>query len=260
MKRGLRIVALLICLLPAATLACSGGEKPTYIALGDSYAAGVGASSSSDGYTPLFFSFLQDNKNESLSLRNLAVSGETTSSMIATGQLGVALAELRFRNQDSDPKNDAFVITIDIGGNDVLDLVNEGQPCAPPASISDAACQSAVTKELPIVSQNLAAILRTLRVAAGPSVKILILDYFNPYSGTGKPLEEAGDIVLPVLNSEIADVAATPGIDAQVVKTFGAFEGKGAQLTNINGPDGDFHPNNDGYRLLADLLIAAYQK
>ncbi len=260
MKRGLRILVLLICLLPAVTLACSGTEKPTYIALGDSYAAGVGASRSSDGYVSLFFSFLLSSRDESLSLRNLAVSGETTSSMIATGQMGMALAELRFRNHDSDPKNDVFVITIDIGGNDVLDLANEGKPCAPPASVTDPACQSAVTQELATVSENLTAILRALRVAAGPNVKILALDYFNPYSGTGKPLEQPGDIVLPVLNNEIADVAATPGIDAQVVKTFDAFEGKGAQLTNVNGPQGDFHPNDAGHRLLADLLIAAYQK
>ena len=260
MSWRLRALAVLVCLLSAASFACSGTEKPTYLALGDSFAVGIGASSKSDGYVPLFFSFLEDSRAEDLSLRNLAVGGETTASMIAKGQFGMALAELRFRNQDNSPKNDVFVLTVDIGGNDVRDLAGEGQPCAPPASITDAPCTSAVTRTLEAVSQNLTAILRSLRVAAGPDVTILVLDYFNPYSGTGQPLEQAGDLVLPLLNKEISDVAALPDIDADVVETFDAFEGKGAQLTNVTGPEGDFHPNDAGYRLLADLIIAAYQK
>ena len=260
MNRRLRALAVLVCLLAATAFACSGSEKSTYLALGDSFAAGVGASGEGNGYVPLFFSFLEDSRAESLSLRDLTVDGETTDSMIAEGQLGMALAELRFRNHDNNPKNDVFVLTIDIGGNDIRDLAGEGQPCAPPASITDAACASAVTRTLTATSQNLTAILRSLRVAAGPDVRILVLDYFNPYSGTGQPLEEAGDLVLPLLNKEISDVAATPGIDADLVETFDAFEGKGAELTNVSGPEGDFHPNDDGYRVLADLVIAAYKK
>jgi lysophospholipase L1-like esterase len=260
MSLCLRAFAVLVCLLSATAFACSGSEKPTYLALGDSYAAGVGASNKSNGYVPLFLSFLEGSKAESLSLRNLAVGGETTASMIAKGQFGMALAELRFRNQDNNPKNDVFALTIDIGGNDLLDLAEEGQPCAPPASAADAACSSALARALEAVSQNLTAILRSLRVAAGPDVRILVLDYFNPYSGTGKPLEKAGGLVLPLLNKEISDVAATPGIDADVVQTFAAFQGKGAELTNVNGPEGDFHPNDAGHRVLADLVIAAYEK
>jgi lysophospholipase L1-like esterase len=257
-SRRLSLFAVLLCLV-ALSLGCSGSERSTYLALGDSFAVGDGASKKSEAYVPLFLSFLEQDKNESLSLRNLAVDGETTTSMIAEGQLGVALAELRFRNHDSDPKNDVFVITIDIGGNDVRDLAGEGRPCAPPTSITDPACTRAVTSALQTLSENLRAILRTVRVAAGPDVRIFVLDYFNPYSGTGKPLEEAGDIVLPVLNKEINDIATSPEINAEVVQTFAAFKGKGGDLTNVNATESDFHPNDAGYRLLADLLIAAYQ-
>lgn len=250
-------LAALVCLLSGS--ACSGTEKPTYLALGDSYATGVGASSKAAGYVPLFHSFLEGDMGENISLRNLAVSGETTTSMIAEGQFGKALAELRFRNHDSSPKNDVFVVTIDIGGNDIRDLAKEGQPCAPPAGITDAACTSAVSETIQETEQNLAAILHSLRVAAGPDVRILVFDYFNPYSGTGKPLEGAGDIVLPLLNKRISDIAAAPDVDAEVVRTFDEFEGKGAELTNVSGAEGDFHPNDSGYRLMADLLIAAYK-
>jgi len=115
------VLAVLVSLLSIAT-GCSGSEKPTYLALGDSFAAGVGASGQNEGYVPLLFSFLSEDRNEDLSLRNLAVSGETTTSMIARGQFGMALAELRFRNQDQNPKNDVFLVTIDIGYNDILSL------------------------------------------------------------------------------------------------------------------------------------------
>jgi len=258
MRRVCALVAL-VCLLSIA-VACSGSEKPTYLALGDSYATGVGASSEEGGYVSVFFSFLHDDRAEDLSLRNFAVNGETTSSMIAEGQFGMALAELRFRNQDNNPKNDVFLVTIDIGGNDILDLAGEGQPCAPPASFTGSACTAAVSEALDAVSQNLMAILHSLRVAAGPDARILVLDYFNPYSGTGQPLEEAGDMVLPLLNKEIADIAASPDVDADVVRTFAAFDGKGAELTNDTGLEGDFHPNDAGYRILADLLIDVYKR
>jgi len=110
------------------------------------------------------------------------------------------------------------------------------------------------------MAQNLTAILRSLRIAAGPDVTIFVLDYFNSYSGTGKPLEEVEDIILPLLNQQIGEIAALPGIDADVVHTFTAFNGKGGELTGVNGPEADFHPNDAGYRLLADLLIDAYKQ
>ncbi len=261
MRHWFRILGVILCLLPVAGLACAASERPTYLALGDSYAVGYGASNrSKDGYVPLVFSFLEQNKNENLSLRNLGVTGETSGSLIATGQLGIALAELRFRNNDGSTKNDVFVITIDVGVNDIDRLAAQGGPCVPPAAVTSPTCQTDLTDALTAFQENLMAILRSLRVAAGPDVKILVLDYPNPYSGTGQPLEKTYDAILPMLNGEIADVASAPDIGARVVETFAAFEGKGPQLTNVDGPLGNTHPNNDGYRLIADLLIAAYQK
>ena len=110
------------------------------------------------------------------------------------------------------------------------------------------------------MSENLTAILRALRVAAGPDVRIFVLDYFNPYSGTGQPLDVAADAVLPILNGRIKAIASAPGINAQVVETFAGFEGKATELTHVAEPSGDFHPNDAGYRLLADLLTAAYER
>jgi lysophospholipase L1-like esterase len=249
-----------LLLLVAFAVACATSEKQTYLALGDSYAVGEGASQEGKtAYVPLFYAFLEGDMGKQLSLRNLAGGGETSASIIADGQLAKALAELKFRNQDGNPGNDVVVITIDIGGNDLRDLALPGQPCAPPAAITDPSCTTALSKTMDDLSQNLDASLRALRVAAGPDTRMFVLDYFNPYSGTGEALEAAGDVGVPILNDKIAEIATRPGIDAQVVETFDAFEGKGEELTHLADPDANFHPNDAGYRLLADLLIAAYE-
>lgn len=256
MKRRLCLLAVLVCLLPAS--ACSGSEKPTYLVMGDSFATGLGASKSNLGYVPLFYSFLHDTTKKDMTLVSEAVVGETTASAIATGQLGKALAELRFRNQDTDPTNDVTVITLDLGINDVDTLVRAGQPCAPPIAPNDPGCVSAANATVNEAGDNLTAILHAVRVAAGPDVKIFVLNCFNSYSGTGLPIEATQDMLVTLLNQKIAAVAALPDVDAKVADAYDAFKGKGDQLTAVSGPSSDFHPNDAGYRVLADLLIAAY--
>jgi lysophospholipase L1-like esterase len=260
MKRYSGILVVVVCL--PLLLACASPDRPCYLALGDSYAYGEGASSRVElAYVPLFHQFLERDMGKSLALRNLAVGGETTTSMIAKGQLAKALAELRFRNQESaDPSDDVVVITIDIGGNDLIGLTGEGRPCAPPKGLDDSGCAVAVGNAIDEASKNLPVILRALRVAAGPETRIMVLDYFNPYSGSGKPLDEAGDLALPALNDPIEQAANSPAVDAEVVHLFDAFRGRAPDLTHVMEPEEDFHPNDAGYRLMADLLIAAYER
>ncbi len=258
MKRCVCVLVGVVCL--PLLLACASPDRPCYLALGDSYAYGEGASSRTKlAYVPLFYQFLESDIDRDLALRNLALRGETTTSMIARGQLAKALAELRFRNQENDnPADDVVVITIDIGGNDLIGLTKEGRPCAPPLGIDDSGCAAAVGSAIDEASLNLPAILRSLRVAAGPDTRIIVLDYFNPYFGSGKPLDQAGDAALPALNDAIEQAAAAPGVDAEVVHLLDAFQGRAPDLTHVMEPEEDFHPNDAGYRLIADLLIAAY--
>jgi len=259
-KRHIGILVVVVSL--PLLLACASAERPCYLALGDSYAYGEGASSRIKlAYVPLFHQFLERDMGKDLSLRNLAVGGETTTSMIAEGQLAKALAELRFRNQETDdPADDVVVITIDIGGNDLIGLTKEGRPCAPPNGRDDSACAAAFGNAVDEVSMNLPVILRALRVAAGQDTRILVLDYFNPYSGSGKPLDEVGDAALPALNDAIDTAAGSPGVDAEVVHLLDSFRGRAPELTHVMDPEEDFHPNDAGHRLIADLLIAAYER
>jgi len=65
---------------------------------------------------------------------------------------------------------------------------------------------------------------------------------------------------LPALNDPIEQAANSPGVDAEVVHLFDAFRGRAPEFTHVMEPEEDFHPNDAGYRLMADLLIAAYER
>lgn len=170
----------------------------------------------------------------------------------AGGQLEKAVAELAARNRDANPNNDVEVITIDIGGNDLWRLLAAGQPCL--ANTQAPECQAAFANALTTFSTNLPAILGTLRSAAGPNTTIIVMTYYNPFSGTGTPLDTAGDEAFAQLNGIIKTVAASPAVNARVADVFSLFKGKGPQLTHILRPD--IHPNDAGYALIAGAFAA----
>ena len=86
--------------------------QPLYLALGDSLAVGVGASTPAvTGYVPQFYQLFRQQlacqpagqpSCRSLALRNLSVGGATSTTLLAT-QLPEAVAELQGRNGDPTP-------------------------------------------------------------------------------------------------------------------------------------------------------------
>ena len=131
---------------------------PFYLALGDSAPIWDGPFS----YPNLLLGNYQS-RYPGLQLVNLAVSGETTSSMLQGGQYAEAVQFLQ-----SERRKVAFV-TIDIGGNDVVGC----------ALSSDAQCfpQAETT-----MAQNLKTILAGLHAAA-PHVRIFGMTYYDPVLG-----------------------------------------------------------------------------
>jgi lysophospholipase L1-like esterase len=130
------IPVLLLALSGPASAADHGqpplAHRPLYLTLGNSVAAGVGASDPAvTGYVPSFSDLLRgelacrpsDRKGcRILALDNLAVGGATSTTLVRD-QLPDAITELQARNHDRHPNNDVKVITIDIGGNDVFAVV-----------------------------------------------------------------------------------------------------------------------------------------
>jgi lysophospholipase L1-like esterase len=189
----------------------------------------------------------------------LAVRGENTGSFISTGQLAAAMTTI------GDPSTDVAVVTLSIGGNDLGDLLGV-PPCA--TDPAGAACQAAVAGALGSVYANLGTIVGSLQaaLAADPgSEKLFVITYWNIFGGTGSPFEVPIDFAL--LGSDLAiDCAANQldptrvGLNDLLACIGGALGAVVVDLYPVIGDDalaythiaeGDFHPNDDGYALIA---------
>jgi len=228
-----------------------------YLALGDSLGYGFGASvPATKGYVPLFRDFLESEGglDTDLFLNNLSIPGATSSSLI-TQQLPTAVAELEDRNGDKKGNNDVEVVTVDIGGNDVLALLGVCAGGVTPA------CAAAISSTFATFSVNFDFTLDELRTAAGPDTTMIVMTYYNSLEAAGCPpaLVPLGDVILegepllgfPVgLNDLIRAIAAAHG--AAVADTFGLL------APNDILPD-CVHANDDGYEIIADQFKDAFK-
>jgi lysophospholipase L1-like esterase len=173
---------------------------PYYLALGDSVPVWDGPNS----YPNLLLQKFQSSY-PGLQLVNLAVSGETTTSMLQDGQYAEAVQFLH-----SERRNVAFV-TIDIGGNDVEGCALSTDPqCFPQAETT--------------METNLRTILAGLHTA-DPRVRIFGMSYFDPVLGlwlSGGSLRQQALATIPevvTLNNEL-DSLYGPGKTADVQGAF----------------------------------------
>ncbi len=219
-------------------------EGSTYVvAIGDSLAANVGVTSAREGYVSRFHRVVTERDGGSVGLRNFGVSGETSGTLIRSGQLEEALAFIR--------ANEVSYVTIDIGANDLLGHLGS-EDCS--RSISDPACQERLAPALEAYRTNLERILRDIRRAAGDDTPVLMLQTYNPFSlGLGGlSLEAASNEATDQLNGVAAEVAAKHG----VIVADGAtpMRGTTGATTHMLDATPDIHPNSVGYDLLAQAL------
>ena len=144
-----------------------GPAAAYYLAVGDSVPVWNGT----DSYPDQILRSSVTRSVPGLKLVNVACSSETSATFIADSVCGGSQLA---RAVDFLKSNQGHValITIDIGGNDVL-------PCASLSGI-DWGCATVVFGE---VQTNLRTILRSLREAAGPSVPLYAMNYYNPFLG-----------------------------------------------------------------------------
>jgi len=272
--RTLAIIALLLAV--SAAWACSdtganvapagspaaGTSTPPgsglYIALGDSLSAGIGASDASMTFVGLVHASL----GAGVALENLGVPGATSQDLIDNGSLDRAAQEIEQRNRDGDPSNDVRLVTLEIGGNDLLSiyfsLVQTGGCPDLETSLSDPECTDALSTAYEGFRPNLTAALDRLH-DADPALPILLLTLYNPFDylpGIGElgdlSLEGQPDTAFPDGLNDIVREIAQGRDDVTVVDVFPLFQDRSLELVS---PDG-IHPNDAGYQVMADAIIA----
>jgi lysophospholipase L1-like esterase len=211
--RRASLVLAMLGLLGTATVGLTSlAESPTaaqtattpvqyYVAMGDSLAAGTGASTTADDYVSLVYQH-ELARHPGLQLENLGCGGATTASVIngpgcsyTTGtQLGDTEAFLR-----SHP-GQVQMLTIDIGANDV-------DGCIGSSGVNASCLQSGLSQ----ITTDLPLILNGLR-AADPTLAIYGMDYYDPFlsewltGASGQTLAQESEAGAVALNDELGQI------------------------------------------------------
>lgn len=257
----LRLLPLLAALLVLTRLAqaepAAAQEAPAYVALGDSLAFGVGASdTATGGYVALTHDALRRSeryRGRGLDLINLSLPGATSSDLLLPGgQLERALGEIHDRQEDASPADDVEIVSINIGGNDVLALATADSPCLADPLSED--CRDRFDEMLDGLEDNLSEVLRRLREAA-PKAKIVVLDLYSPLSGRGGPADLIADLAIRDINAVTEQVASAQEFNADLATVFDLFRGRADRFV----ADDNLHPNDDGHALMAEVVLAAIE-
>ena len=237
------------------------GDQLLYLALGDSLSEGIGASKEKrTAWVPLVSIGL----GGEYELLNLGVAGDDSEELIEDGPLDRALAEISQRKGDGVPDNEVAAISLEIGGNDLLDiyfdLVIPGDCPTVIESFQRPDCVQRLEDALARYQPNLRYTLDILQTAA-PGVPIYLMTLYNPFSGGSTILDEFGILALEGLDGTVfpegvndiirAEAAAHPGV--VLVDWYPLFLNKQQEYISL-----DFiHPNDTGHRVMADAVLTA---
>jgi lysophospholipase L1-like esterase len=210
-----------------------------YVSLGDSIAAGNGASDpATTGFVPLVAA------REDVTAFNVAAAGATTQ-IVFDEQVARVLSVVQSGRVD--------FITVAAGGNDLAALVPNASCVQEPLPET---CPLETT--LDGVEARLSTIIGYLR-DANVQAPIVLVAYPNFFSGTGHAFDAPAGRVLPRFNERLEALAAR--YDRVVVaRPAPAFEGRGGELTGVLAEPFDPHPNDAGHAIIADAVQAALEE
>ena len=235
------------------------GDSLTYIALGDSLSAGFGASRPSEtSFVPLVL----ENLGDDYQLINLGHGGDTSADLMDHGHLDAAIETIEERTGDGIEDNEVALVTLEIGGNDLLGLyfgvVLTGVCPDVTVALAKEECTEALAATFAEFDANLSEALDRL-LEVDPSLTLLLMTLYDPFSGLLRTFSEIAVLALEGvpdsefpggLNDIIREQAERRGIP--VAEVYEPFQDRASELIS-----GDLiHPNDAGYRVMADAVIA----
>ena len=270
------VVALLAAALaPAAgaAVAAPANRASYYVSLGDSLAFGYQPNLVAAGVTnpAAYRSYAEDYAalNPRLTLVNYGCPGETSTTLIhggcpwpaplhnsygtASSQLAATAAFLAAH------PGQVQLVSVDIGSNDLLALVDSCQASATSATALQACLTSGLPATLGTLASNYAQILTTVHTLA-PQAQVVIFNLYNPLALT----LPGSDALVAVVNQTLAGVAAA--FHTKLADAFGVINIKAGAPVEKAGVCGltwectsyaNIHPNNLGYAALTLALLGA---
>lgn len=249
MKHAKKLI-LYVCIIlfaVAAGLPASGADRNGYAAFGDSIAAGYGLDSPSEAYPVLLAQELD------LSLKSFAENGETSTELKEKIE-GLSKKEKR-------AVSDAALITISIGGNDLIGEENR-RVVLTEALISILSGDYTMSEEMEEIyrtlKENIISIVSALR-ALNPDAVILLQTLYNPYligeyTYLGYNIGDALDYYVQKVNETYAQALEESG-GFVIVDTAEQMNGVAEYFYTTF----DFHPTAAGHVAIAGILADAYR-
>jgi lysophospholipase L1-like esterase len=219
----------------------------TYTAMGDSLAAGVGATNS-NGYVPRFSALAQSDTGNTVTLNNLGVSGWNSAQL-----LNAIRADQNFRNAIAN----SHVVTWDIGGNDLTGPLNSFLFGSCGGTDNQNCLRAAVAQ----LNSNWDAIMAEIISLRNPNTTVLrTMNIYNPFVNFLRLTNAltVANFYLAQVNDHIEESCRNNHV--VMANVFYAFNGangeedagdKGLLFTD------NFHPNDAGYTIITNLFREA---
>lgn len=296
LARGAAIAALLLPLLPATALAAKP-KSEFYVSVGDSYAVGYqpdaetgeSGGSTTDGFADQVIG-LAAQRGHHLELRNLGCGGATTASLLeqkgcpARGRAAAGAVPYKGTQADAVVKflkanrKRTGLISVSISGNDVTKCTKADDAVA------------CVTEAVKSINTNLKTLLKRLRRAAGPKVRIVGTTYPDVILGLWTSGEEADrnlarlsqvafeDIINPALKKQYEAVGGKfvdvteatngydtldgPTVDVPTYSPYNILPTPVARICELTWfcQYRDIHAKRAGYRVIAKLIAKTLPK
>lgn len=206
-----------------------------YIAIGDSLTYGLGASEQNylrlNAFVPRVVKKLRS--AQPVYVENHGIPGITSTEL-----------NLFIQNDAGLKKSlaSANFITVTVGGNDFLRIL----------TLLPNANENSYAESFEQLKRQINQLHSTLR-DINKRATIVYVGLYNPFP-KGEQYYELGQRFAPAYNAQLKKLQDDQTI---VVDPYGAFFGKELKLTHIQ--NNDRHPNDEGYGILAKLVIDAYQ-
>ncbi|GBG97266.1 SGNH/GDSL hydrolase family protein [Lactococcus termiticola] len=227
-----------------------------YTALGDSLTEGVGDATKQGGFVPLFAKDIEQEKKVSVQSDNYGKAGDTSEQI---------LERMTSQSKITDSLKNANVITLTVGGNDVLKVIRDNIDKISTLKAEDFKEPS---KTYQAELQKIFSEIRKYNSHA----QIYVLGIYNPFYLNFPQITVMQEVINQWNQATTAVVKGQDksrfvaindllykGQDGQKGIADAGADSQSGEKNDLLYAGDHFHPNNIGYQIMAQAVFEAYQ-